>query len=59
MLGRWKSNAYSLYIQTLPQEITNLSKVLHKKNNTHLIMYIAYKLTVYAYQNHTIQNCTI
>ena len=28
MLGRWKSNAYKLYIQTPPQEIANLSKVL-------------------------------
>ena len=28
MLGRWKSNAYKLYIQTPPQEIANLSRVL-------------------------------
>ena len=28
ILGRWKSNACKLYIQTPPQEITNLSKVL-------------------------------
>ena len=28
MLGRWKSNAYRLYIQTPPQEIVNLSRVL-------------------------------
>ena len=28
MLGRWKSNAYKLYIQTPLQEIANLSKVL-------------------------------
>ena len=28
MLGRWKSNTYKLYIQTPPQEIANLSRVL-------------------------------
>ena len=28
MLGRWKSNAYKLYIQTPPQQLANLSKVL-------------------------------
>ena len=28
MLGRWKSNAYKLYIQIPPQEIANLSKLL-------------------------------
>ena len=28
MLGRWKSNAYKLYIETPLQEIANLSRVL-------------------------------
>ena len=28
MLGRWKINAHKLYIQTPPQEIANLSRVL-------------------------------
>ena len=33
MLHRWKSNAYKLYIQTPPQEIANLSKVLAAGTN--------------------------
>ena len=28
MLGRWKSNAFKLYIHTPPQEMANLSRVL-------------------------------
>ena len=28
MMGRWKSNAYKLYIQTPTRELANLSKAL-------------------------------